>query len=1374
MATDLHPVKQPVTPKKHEAFVETQLARARARIRCLDLAGAALGLVILTLAYGLTAAVIDRSLELSPLARQTAFAVYAAGALVYVGVLVLRPLFRQINPYYAARRLEQTIPEAKNSIVNWLDLHGQAIAPAFRSAISQQAARDLADADLDQAISARRASWLGAGAAALFLCLLVLFVLGPRQFLSLMHRAFAPFVESPIATRTRLELVRPEGGDVTVPVGRAVRFSVWVEGRIPEASSPEALRLLYRYHPSDPYQSRLLERGESSWEWSTSLLASEIHNGLWYKIAGGDAETPEYRIQVRSTPLLTGFDVTYHYRPYLGWPDRITHDQNLQDLRGTEVTLLARTNRTVKEGQLAIEGQKPSPGELVPEDPQALRFRLRLEHDAHYRIWFRSVDGERNTDPMAYPIRVLQDRPPQLEVTKPGQDTQLPVNGVLNLEGSASDDFGLVRLDLRMKIENGPALQPKPYRKGEALRRGDGSYPQMLAYRDFLELDKLAREDGRPVEALRPGTTIEYWLEGTDNCDYPGPNVGESKHFKVTIRPADTDHKKQEQQREQARTEQQKHEQKQDRDLQNQRRETPDRSHQQHSPPNGAEQPNKESAPPNEDELNKQKEKIENAIKNNEQQQSGKKGESEPNQSQDSKGEATGQGQQQERSQGKGQGKANEGSEGKPQADQDKGNGKADANREKGSGKGEGHATLESRGDGDNQGGQRNAEHRSEQEKTGENKERSEAAPKRNDQSGQAGKKTDSRSQENRGGQAQDRTSSAAERKDATSKSNQAAGTPGANTETKKDQSSGQDQRQGPKQNEKTTGQNERGAAEANPGQSAAHERPGSQKEQKPGGEQKRGAAAGDQKPSSSLEKGNEGNTDKKPEAGAERNAKQQPGREGRKQDSSQSMREGQKGDPSEKTQKEKQDQQRGNPQGSQEQPGNNSASPNKSGEKGAGPARGAKAGESQGEANTPDQAVPQQGSKEGGQSGKEKTDAAHKPNGTADKSGTETEEKSAGTDKGDGNSQDPAKPENHGASQKPSTGRGQKAEETGKDRSASGKDESGRAQQSKPNSQGAKDGGEKSKDEVSALSEALKGRDEKGRAEARKKLEQLRDNAKDPAVRQAAADALDRAGQDSTERSAQKSNETKAGDKGRTEEQAPGKNGQNSPVRENKQAGSQKPGEQKRTEDGTGPRDASNDQRRNPDHPNTPSDSRPESGDRRSPSPADASKKPGRNEASGNRSGNDPTAQPPDPKDSLDNRPTQEQAPMEPPTPPNAAYQKQAGEMQLEDIKKKINKDVLKQLNMTEEEFQKFVKAYQQMLERRQPPGTDKENLTSPQRGNRALPNQKVRMVDPREQTKDGSLQRLGPALAPPEFRKAYQEFSRQISELEQTKEKK
>jgi hypothetical protein len=98
----------------------------------------------------------------------------------------------------------------------------------------------------------------------------------------------------------------------------------------------------------------------------------------------------------------------------------------------------------------------------------------------------------------------------------------------------------------------------------------------------------------------------------------------------------------------------------------------------------------------------------------------------------------------------------------------------------------------------------------------------------------------------------------------------------------------------------------------------------------------------------------------------------------------------------------------------------------------------------------------------------------------------------------------------------------------------------------------------------------------------------------------------------------------------------------------------------------------------------------------------------------------------------------------------------------------------VLKQLNMTDEDFQKFLKAYEAMQNRKQPAQADKEKLADPQRGNRAsLPNTNVRPVEPGEPGKAGAVQRLGPTFAPPEFREAYKEFSKRISEPKQPKQK-
>jgi hypothetical protein len=564
---------RPTPAGKYDGAVEAHLARARRRIRSLDTAVGVLVLVSGTLAFTLLMVLCDRWLVLSPLTRQLALAGYVLAALAYLVFGLLLPLCRRINPYFAARHLEQVVPGAKNSVVNWLDLRGEPLPPAIRNAVGQRAARDLQQADLEEAISGRRAAWLGGLTGILALAAFVaLLLLGARPFFSLLGRAFAPFTEGVIATRTRLTLLEPEGGNAIVAVGRSVRFRVEVDGRVPDPGKSDALRLLFHYQQGDPYEDRPLERDAGA-EWTTTLPAFQVQNGFWYKVAGGDTETAEYRVQVRATPLIEGFEATYHYRPYLGWRDDTTRDPNLRSLRGTEVALVAHTNRTVRvkdsrlELELAEGAKKVVPAEAVADDPQAFLFRLVLDESGKYRVWFTSAEGESNTDPPAYTVQVLTDHEPRVELTKPGQNVTLPANGVLRLEGLATDDIGLKGMTLQMQVKGGPKLRAKPYREGKSFRLEDGGYPTTLRYKDFVELASVQDPDGKPV-TLRPKTEVEYWLEATDDCDFPGPNVGKSDTYKLTIADPETDKAKEGQERKKAEEEQKQHEAKQDEQLQ--------------------------------------------------------------------------------------------------------------------------------------------------------------------------------------------------------------------------------------------------------------------------------------------------------------------------------------------------------------------------------------------------------------------------------------------------------------------------------------------------------------------------------------------------------------------------------------------------------------------------------------------------------------------------------------------------------------------------------------------------------------------------------------------------------------------------------------
>lgn len=174
--------------------VDRQLAQATRRIRFQDLFFGALLLALVTLGYLATMITLDRLMEMPGWARQIAF----VGLLAVLGWIayrwIFRPLQRRLNPLYAAKQIEATVDNAKNSIVNWVDLRDRNLPDSIQKMLGVRAARQLKDADLDRAGESRKLIWAGTAVAAMVTVLAILFlVFRPAVFGSLVGRAMNPF-----------------------------------------------------------------------------------------------------------------------------------------------------------------------------------------------------------------------------------------------------------------------------------------------------------------------------------------------------------------------------------------------------------------------------------------------------------------------------------------------------------------------------------------------------------------------------------------------------------------------------------------------------------------------------------------------------------------------------------------------------------------------------------------------------------------------------------------------------------------------------------------------------------------------------------------------------------------------------------------------------------------------------------------------------------------------------------------------------------------------------------------------------------------------------------------------------------------------------
>ncbi len=231
-----------------ERFVQQELQRAIRRVRLLDVAKAGLGLAIAVMAYGLVMMLGDRWLNLSQGLRQVSLLGFLAFVAGYVWLVLLGPIRRVVNPYYAALQVEQTIPDAKNSLVNWLDLHDDNLPQGVVTAIGERAAEDLKETDVDQAIKSNSLVWLAGITLGLVIGFAASYIMfRGDQFNSLFGRAFAPFGSNrDIVKQTRISMVTPPEGDLTVATNRKVTITVRVAGRVPLPDRPESMRLLIR------------------------------------------------------------------------------------------------------------------------------------------------------------------------------------------------------------------------------------------------------------------------------------------------------------------------------------------------------------------------------------------------------------------------------------------------------------------------------------------------------------------------------------------------------------------------------------------------------------------------------------------------------------------------------------------------------------------------------------------------------------------------------------------------------------------------------------------------------------------------------------------------------------------------------------------------------------------------------------------------------------------------------------------------------------------------------------------------------------------------------------------------------------------------
>ena len=478
---------------------------------------------------------------LTTAARLIAFLLLLTGFLWWLLRRILPLAFRRIHPEYAARQIEQAMPELKNSLINWLQLSKDGTPPpkGILATVARYAAGRLRGHEAQSVVDASTPIKL---AAILFGALVVFGIylaIAPKSGFDTMRRLLFPLADIQAPTRVRILQVEP--GDSKVTQGSVLEIKAQVRG----LQAIDTVQVRYETNDGQLVDQRIPMEAETEGLFYRLRLGSGsngIHQDLRYWVEAGDAVAGPYAITIQPIPLVAIDRVEYLFPAYTRLaPRTVPGDGRIEAIEGTRVTIHGRSNQPLQKARVEIDPVMEQ-GEFVRastiydvriEDVgMVCDWLLQLDSQrasptlSSYRIKATNPLGESNLNPVIYPIKVLGDIPPEaiwrIDSRKP---IQLPINQTLELPLRAIDpDFGLHKVAIEGKVGQRVRIEQTLLESNEPLVG-----PQEKTW-------QLNPQDWQ----LKVGERLEVSMIATDHRTKPGteepqPNVGQSLPLVIEI-----------------------------------------------------------------------------------------------------------------------------------------------------------------------------------------------------------------------------------------------------------------------------------------------------------------------------------------------------------------------------------------------------------------------------------------------------------------------------------------------------------------------------------------------------------------------------------------------------------------------------------------------------------------------------------------------------------------------------------------------------------------------------------------------------------------------------------------------------------------------
>lgn len=459
---------------------------------------ATLGLLAIVLAA-------DRLLELPdrPLAGLFAAALAAAAALAGRAAWRLR---RAPDDRQMARYVEERCPALDDRLASAAAAARHACPSAFRDLLIADAVRAARAAGLERVVPPRAVRRSAAGGVAAVGALLLALGFGSDPL-------------GRIARTTWLyafpygALLEVEPGDARVVAGRPLRLRATLRTAVgaPARSAPVAV---LTDAGGRERALRMTAVGRGAYE----LDVPAVEDSFRYRVRAASLVSGEYAVTAVFPPRVERIDVAYEYPAHTGLPPRVAVDVgDVVAPAGTRVTVAVRMSKAVEHARLELGGGARLP--LEPQGDGALAGSFEVRADDSYRVRARDADGLTNPAGGGYRVRAVQDRPPEVEIVRPGGDREITPLEEVTVEARAVDDYGLERFELVYGVMGRPERVAALHGASRAARVS-GSH---TIFGEDLE--------------LRPGDFLTYHVRARDTR--AGGHAGETRSdiYFLEVRP---------------------------------------------------------------------------------------------------------------------------------------------------------------------------------------------------------------------------------------------------------------------------------------------------------------------------------------------------------------------------------------------------------------------------------------------------------------------------------------------------------------------------------------------------------------------------------------------------------------------------------------------------------------------------------------------------------------------------------------------------------------------------------------------------------------------------------------------------------------------